>query len=121
MNYAGTNGEDIVTTKTGNVLVPKTPETFTYDADGNMTSDGRFTYTWDAENRMLTAESLTNAPSASRVRVEWTYLPDGRWSQRVASTWNGSSYAAQSTNRIVWDDIVLLAVINSSLKKSLAD
>lgn len=114
LNYAGTNGEDIVTTKTGNVLVPKTPETFTYDADGNMTSDGKFTYTWDAENRMLTAESLTSAPSASRVRTEWGYLPDGRWSQRITATWNGSAYTAQATNRFVWDSQVLLAVLNGS-------
>jgi hypothetical protein len=27
-------------------------ETFTYDLDGNLTSDARWTYTWDAENRL---------------------------------------------------------------------
>jgi uncharacterized protein RhaS with RHS repeats len=39
--------------KTGHVIVPKAPETFTYDADGNLLSDSRWTYTWDAENRLL--------------------------------------------------------------------
>ncbi len=111
---AGTNGADIVATKTGNVLVPQTPETFTYDADGNTTSDGRFTYTWDAENRLLTTESLTTAPASSRVRQEWTHLPDGRWAQRIISTWDGNSYVPQSTNRFLWDDRVLLAVLNGS-------
>ena len=34
-----------MTTQSGNLLVAQTPETFTYDADGNMTSDGKFNYT----------------------------------------------------------------------------
>ena len=42
---------------TGNVYVPKTPEAFTYDLDGNMTSDGRWNYTWDAENRLIRVQS----------------------------------------------------------------
>ena len=109
---AGTNDTDIVTTKTGNVLVPQTPEAFTYDADGNLTQDGKWTYTWDAENRLLAAESLTDAPAASRVRTEWAYQPDGRWSQRVALNWDGSAYVANATNRFVWDDKVLLAVLD---------
>jgi hypothetical protein len=36
------------TSETGNVFVAKTPEAFTYDADGNLTSDGRWTNRWDA-------------------------------------------------------------------------
>ena len=36
---------------TGNAYVPRTPENYSYDADGNLLSDGRWTYTWDAENR----------------------------------------------------------------------
>ena len=39
------------------VLVAKTPEQFTYDADGNMTSDGRFHYTWNGENRLICASN----------------------------------------------------------------
>jgi len=42
-----------LTTVTGNVFVAKTPEVFSYDLDGNMTSDGRWNYTWDAENRLV--------------------------------------------------------------------
>ena len=32
-------------------LVPQTPESFTYDLDGNLTGDGLWSCTWDAENR----------------------------------------------------------------------
>jgi hypothetical protein len=34
-------------TTSGSVWVPQTPESYGYDADGNLTSDGRWTYTWD--------------------------------------------------------------------------
>jgi hypothetical protein len=53
----GTNA-DIVATNTGNVFLAQTPEIFGYDADGNTTNDGRFTYTWDAENRLVNMTSL---------------------------------------------------------------
>ena len=36
------------------VLFP--PEPFAYDADGNTLSDGRWNYTWDAENRLTKME-----------------------------------------------------------------
>ena len=48
----GTNA-DIIATNLGTVFLPQTPESFGYDADGNLTNDGRWTYTWDAENRLL--------------------------------------------------------------------
>ncbi len=38
---------------TGNVFVAKTAEAFTYDADGNLTSDGRWTYTWDLTHEII--------------------------------------------------------------------
>ena len=44
INPSGTNTPDVVYATTGTVFVAKTPESFTYDADGNMTSDGRFHY-----------------------------------------------------------------------------
>ena len=36
----------------GHIYVAQEPEHFQYDADGNLTSDRRWTYTWDAENRL---------------------------------------------------------------------
>lgn len=102
LNGAGTNGTDIVTTMTGSVLLPKTPEAFTYDADGNMTSDGRFTYLWDAENRLLQVESLTNAPTGAKVKVAWTY--DAR-SRRIQQ----QSYTEQSGTLVLTGNIKFLA------------
>ena len=54
----GTNGGTVVTnTVNSHAFTPKTPEAFLYDLDGNLTADGRWTYTWDAENRLMAMQS----------------------------------------------------------------
>jgi hypothetical protein len=52
------DGWDEMSAVTGRVFVAQTPETFTYDADGNMLTDGRFRYTWNAENRLYSQVRL---------------------------------------------------------------
>ena len=42
-----------VRTSTYEVSQAGTPKTYTYDLNGNMTSDGTRTYEWDAENRLV--------------------------------------------------------------------
>jgi hypothetical protein len=48
ISVAATNQSPI----SGHVVVPHTPEQFQYDADGNLTQDGRWSYGWDSENRL---------------------------------------------------------------------
>jgi RHS repeat-associated protein len=91
------------TTQTGNAFVPKTPEAFSYDADGNLTNDGRWVYTWDAENRLVQQVSQASAPSGSKYRLNFAYDATGRRIQKLVSTNDGSGYVAQSTNRFVYD------------------
>jgi len=43
----------ITNSVTGNLFLPKTAEAFTFDQDGNQTSDGRWTNTWDGANRLI--------------------------------------------------------------------
>lgn len=90
----------------------KTPEAFYYDLDGNLTNDGRWTYTWDAENRLVQQESLSSAPTASKFRLEFGYDSKGRRIQKLVSTNNGSVYVAQYTNRFVYDGWNLMAILN---------
>lgn len=103
---------DLVTNTSGRVYVPKTAETFAYDADGNLTNDGRWAYSWDAENRVTSFTRISGAPSGAKVKLDCQY--DARWrrTQKVVSTWNGSAYVAQSTNKFVYDDWNLMAVLN---------
>ena len=107
----GTN-PDIVTNTVGKKLLAMTPQDFTYDADGNQTSDSLWTSLWNAENRRVTIESVTDLPAEAKFKEEWKHLADGRWIERIVSTNDDTSYYPAFTNRYVWDKQVLLAVLD---------
>ncbi len=107
----GTNA-DIATTNIGSAFVAQTPEVLGHDADGNLTNDGRWIFTWDAENRLTKIESRASAPTASKRRLEFTYDAEWRRIQKIVYTNNGSGYVAQYTNRFVYDGWKLLAVLD---------
>jgi len=91
-------------TVTGNLFVPRTPEVFTHDPDGNLTSDGRWTYTWDAENRLVQGESRSDVPSLGRRQVVWQYDAQGRRIRQTTSTW-----LMQSNLWVVTEDLKFLS------------
>ncbi len=64
---------DIVTSTIGHEFLPQTPETLTHDADGNLTQDGRWTYTWDAENRLvqLTPSTAVGPQISLKFEYDW--------------------------------------------------
>ena len=103
-NPPGTNDPDVVTSATGHVFVAQTPETFTYDDDGNLLSDGRFNYAWDAENRLISVETATNLPAAvPRIRLTHAYDYQSRRLATAREEWNGSAWQSAGTNRYVYD------------------
>ena len=108
----GTN-PDIIATSIGNAFVPKTPETFGYDADGNTTNDGRWTFAWDGENRLVSMQAISTVPSGAKKKLDFTYDYQGRRIQKIVSTWNGSAYVAASTNKFIYDGWNLIAELNS--------
>jgi len=91
-------------TVTGNLFVPRRPEVFTHDPDGNLTSDGRWSYSWDAENRLLRVQSRSDTPQASWRRVEWQYDALGRRIRQT--TW---SWLVQSNQWVVTEDLKFLS------------
>jgi len=104
---AGPNGEDAVTTATGKVFLARTPEVFTHDEDGNLTGDGRWTYTWDAENRLATMDTQPAAVTAgvTRVKLEFTYDARHRRIQKIVrSGWTGTAYTHTVTTRFLYDE-----------------
>ena len=101
-------------TNTGNLYFPKTPEQFNYDSDGNRINDGRFNYQWDAENRITQFERPATAPTAARGKVDCQYDYRFRRTQKIVSTWSGSNYVAQSTNRFLYDGWNLVAIMNAT-------
>jgi RHS repeat-associated protein len=88
---------------TGNVYVAKTPEIFSYDADGNLTNDGRWIYTWDGENRLIQMTVNTNV--GPQYQLTFAYDAKGRRIQKLMAT-NG---VALSTNNFLYDGWNLIA------------
>jgi RHS repeat-associated protein len=108
-----------------NTSVPTT--TYTYDANGNVTQTGGWTYVWDYLNRMLASgynnSTTTYAYDQGGARVlqvsttSTTYYPSKYFS--LASTTSGGTSWATSTNYI-WLGDTLLATIDQKLYNSTA-
>lgn len=115
-NLVGPNGEDAVTQDMGKAYLPKTPEIFTYDDDGNLLSDGRWNYTWNAENRLIAMQAISSAPAAAKKKLEFTYDSQGRRISKKVYNWNSgsSSYQLQATSYCVYDAWNKIAELNGS-------
>ncbi len=109
----GTN-TDIVTNISGNVYLPQNPESFTYDADGNLKTDGRWTYYWDGENRLVALTNISGVPGAAAMGLSFVYDYRSRRVQKLVSTWSGSAYVVQSTNTFAYDGWNLVAELNAA-------
>jgi RHS repeat-associated protein len=99
-------------TNSGSIFLAQTPEQFAYDADGNLTNDGRWSYSWDAENRLTNMTSKITAPVGSKLQLNFVYDYRGRRVQKTVFTNNSSSYFPQYTNRFAYDGWNLIAVVN---------
>jgi len=53
------------TSSTGFVYTAKTPVVYTHDDDGNLVMDGQWMNVWDAENRLISQQSLFTVPTAA--------------------------------------------------------
>jgi RHS repeat-associated protein len=106
--WVGTNATETNIT----VQMPPTiPQQFTWDLNGNMTSDGQRNLTWDNENRLISVESMS---SVVKLRSEYLYDAQSRRIQKKdMSGWNGSAYATTNVTKYVWDGWLLLAELNA--------
>ena len=75
---------DTVSSVTGKALLARTPESFTYDADGNTTSDGKWGLTWDAENRLIAMTNSAGVPAQARRALTFLYDWQGRRTRRLS-------------------------------------
>ena len=106
----GTN-PDIISSNIGSKLLVKTPQAFAYDADGNLTNDGLFSYAWDGENQLVDVTSLTNVPPTAKIKVNFAYDYQGRRTQKIVWTNNGHIYIPENTNYFVYDGWNLIAEV----------
>jgi len=89
----------------GHALVAQTPEAFGYDADGNLTNDGKWSLTWDGENRLVALQSLSTIPDAAKRRMEYAYDEQGRRIYAKIMEWNtnSTSYSLITEERYWYD------------------
>lgn len=95
MTVQAVNGVN-TTTVTGNEYIPKTPELFSYDLDGNLTQDGRWTYSWDAENRLVSMVAVTAV--GPQQKLVFTYDSTGRRIRK--QVWNNTAGTGTATTDI---------------------
>jgi RHS repeat-associated protein len=87
-----------------------------YDEDGNLKSDGRWTYTWDAENRLTQLETTTAAITAGlpKARLVFNYDSLGRRTMKEVYNFPSGSATLVSGVRYVYQGWNLIAELNSS-------
>jgi len=117
-NNVGPAGEDAVTEVTREVFVPASQEAFTHEADGNLISDARWTYTWDGENRLAAVETSQTAANAGapRKRIEFKYDGQSRRISKQVFEWSvvSGQWSLVSSLRFVYDGWNLLAEVDDA-------
>lgn len=103
--------------RSGFTYVPPASESLDYDDDGNLTSDGQWTYTWDAENRLIAAEQKSlpvasgfTAPARKKLEFDYDYK-NRRISKRVSQS-AGSGWALTKDLRFVYDGWQMIAELD---------
>jgi RHS repeat-associated protein len=96
--------------------VPRTPETISYDADGNLTQDGLWSYTWDGENRLTRIQTATNlvADSMQWRRIECSYDAMSRRVRKQLYRWTGSLWTEVESLRFFYDGWNLIGQIDEA-------
>jgi len=87
-----------------------------YDADGNLTSDGRIAYSWDAENRLVSCEDI-DLHAAKKRRSEYVYDGQMRRIEKRDYAQDGSDWKLIVTTKYLYDgwDIVAAYVTTGNV------
>ena len=99
---------------TGNLFLPKHAEAFSYDADGNLTNDGRWAYVWDGENRLRSLTSRPSSPAGSSNALHFAYDWRGRRVSKTVSNYSGSAWSKVLDEKYLYDAWNLLSSLNAS-------
>lgn len=99
------------TTATGGQVLPPHTEAYVHDADGNLTEDGLWSYTWDGENRLIGMQAKDWGNATVRIQMLFGYDWMGR---RIKKTVKNYGVVTEE-KRYVYDGWNLVAELNGSL------
>ena len=108
VKFDAAQDKDIVNTIAGKYYVAKTPQAFTYDDDGNMLTNGEWTYTWNGENRMV------QAVKDNTTKIEFKYDYMGRRFEKKKYTWVSNAWQLDTVEKYVWNSYNIVAIYNAS-------
>ena len=114
-------GPEIAAFEQRSAFLAQTPETFAYDSDGNLTQDGRWTYAWDAENRLIAMEARSEVATLSPallLRLEFAYDGSGRRIRKQVKTRNDSTWTTTTDRRFLYDGWNLIAEFDANATNS---
>lgn len=99
----------------GHQYLAPAQESLQYDLAGNLVSDGRWDYQWDAENRLVRQETRASARLAGvpHIRLEYGYDFLGRRIARKRTRNPGQPVAPVEEQRYVWSGWTLLAELTT--------
>jgi RHS repeat-associated protein len=112
---------DGTTTKTGHRWLPPASVSPQYDDDGNLRQDGRWTYDWDAENRLVRLTTLTSEVTAGAPDLTIEYSYDWRSRNIGRKVTLGSSVTDERIIYDGWNPVAEFSVSSGQLitKKTL--
>jgi hypothetical protein len=92
------------TLQSGNLWFPPASFTPIYDLDGNLLNDGRFSYTWDGENRLIKLTTLPTAVTAGapNTMLDFSYDYQNRRIGKKVTTTTGAATTVKN-ERFLYD------------------
>lgn len=105
----------------GAVEMRPAAEVLSYDDDGNLTGDWRWTYVWDRENRLMSMTTTSTAVAAGAPNLLLDYAYDGFGRRVKKQVWKriGTNWVLEEELRFVYEGWNLLAEV-STLKPGAA-
>lgn len=96
-------GSDIVNTITASVFMPKKEDSFTYDLGGRLLENSQWKYSWNSDDRLISAESRAVIPGR---RLEFSYDHAGRRIKKSVFKKKSDTWVLDSESFFYYDSIL---------------
>ncbi len=92
-----------------------------YDANGNILTNGNWNYAWDAENRLIAAESGSGVPAAVRRRLTFQYDSQNRRIGKQVYSWSSGAWQQTTDASFIYDGWNLVAETISNQQSAITN